>query len=231
MWQGGRNRVEHHRHLAADDLGVGVGAAFERHVIEFDAGGGGKHFRGQMAGRAAAERGKINTARFGFRCGDEVFQRLVTLGRVHHQRLRRQAEIRNRREIVDRIVGQFRIQRGVDAEGARYRHRQRITIGRGFGPQIGAQHRAGARLVIDHHLLVPAFPHFCRDQAGQYVGRSARGKLDNYANLFCRIFASARDASNQSKDDGECDAQFHGFLQRRAGVKMRAAAPPYPDRR
>ena len=52
--QSRRYGVEHGRDLAADQLCVRIGAAFERHVVQFDIGGRAEHFHCQMAGRAGA---------------------------------------------------------------------------------------------------------------------------------------------------------------------------------
>ena len=59
-------------------------------------------------------------------------------------------ELRDRRDVLARIVGQIRKQQRVDGERAADAHADGGAVGRGLGHRVGGDIAAGARLVLDH---------------------------------------------------------------------------------
>src|SRR5258708_607601 len=109
--------VRHHREGAAHDLRLRLRAALERDVVELDAVRRLEGLHGEVAGRSGAERAVGDLAGLRLRRGDEVLERLVGRVRAHHDRLRREADVGDRLEIPEGLLGKFSIDSRVDAGG------------------------------------------------------------------------------------------------------------------
>ena len=92
--------------------------------------------------------------------------------RDHDQR--RDAHQRHVGEVLQRVVGQLRIERGVDRM-RRDHGAEGVAVGRGLGDDVGADDGVGARLVLEDDRLTPsASETFCPTSARHQVGVAAR---------------------------------------------------------
>ncbi len=102
---------------------------------------------------------------------EELANRLVGGVGRHHQDIGRRDRQRDRQEILGRIERQL-AQRRIDDEGGRV-VQHHIAIGRRLGNRRGPDGAAGARLVVDHHLLLEQHAHLGGDDARRIVRAAA----------------------------------------------------------
>ena len=121
-------------------------------------------------GPAASQR---QLARFGARGIKQICEAAVGRCRAdddHHGRCR---EMADRLEIPQRIIIHL-AQAGIDDEGRRH-HQNRIPVWRAAGHGLRADHRAGARTVLDHDRRAILTPGLLGYEPCQDVGTTARG--------------------------------------------------------
>jgi hypothetical protein len=92
---------------------------------------------------------------------------------MHDQHQPRGRELRDRREIVDRVVGQLRQQRRVDRVLV-VGHEQRVAVGVGLRGQLGCKHAGRAGAVIDDELLFQVLRQPRAEKPREKVCRAAR---------------------------------------------------------
>ena len=154
-----------------------------RNVIELDAGHVREHLGREMRDAAEPYRRIIQNAGLRFRQREQLTHVLHRQLRRHRQRIGHDADHRDRREILDRIVDQLGVDDGVgDVRGGR-RHAERVAVGRGLGDRIGADGAAGAGAVLDHDGLPEPFAELGGDQPSDHVDRRPRRQRDNHADL------------------------------------------------
>ncbi len=112
---------------------------------------------------------------------DQLLDGRCVKRRVNDKHIGRGGGKRHGREIAHRIEGHAREKARVDRERSRGAHQHRVAVGRRLRDDIGADVAAGARPVVDHHLLREAVAQFLRDRAGDDVGAAARRKRDDEA--------------------------------------------------
>ena len=105
---------------------------------------------------------------------------------MNDERAGSDSNARNRSEVAQRIEWQVLMQ------GRRNRKRRadeikRITIGRGFGDDIGCDHAAPAWAVIDDHVLPDGICKLMRDDARSRVVAAAGRQRNYHTNGSCRI--------------------------------------------
>ena len=124
-----------------------------------------------------AGRAVIHLALIGLCIGHELLQRVhrQILARDQHQRDFRDQV--HRREIGDRVVERLLVQRlrmRMGRDGAEDRG---VTVGRSLRDAVAAHHAAGARDILDHHLLAKLPPHPLGHDPAEHVDRAAgRGR-------------------------------------------------------
>ena len=106
--------------------------------------------RAALADRGIAQR--LVLPRLGKR--QQVLQRADAERLLHQQHVRRRREIRHRREILQRVIGQ-RLEQARVGRDAGVGIEQRVAVGRGLGDRVGADGVARARAVLDDHRHVP----------------------------------------------------------------------------
>ena len=110
----------------------------------------------QVIGGADAGRAVVQFAGFGFGECDEFLQRFNAKLRVDHHDVGIGGGHRDGREILQRIVGQFLVDPGIDRDRPGLAEQQRVAVGIGFSDEIGTDDRAGAAAVLDHNGLANA---------------------------------------------------------------------------
>ncbi len=174
-----RQVVEHQVHRAADQVEQRRPRAAVREVDHVGAGHRLEELARQVDRGAVAARRHVELARVGARVGDQRAHVGDAVGgrlrRVHDEDVRHAGDERDRREVLDRVVGHLRIQRRIDRLRADRSHQQRVAVGRRLGDEIGAQVAAGAGLVLDDEALAEGLGELGRERAGEDVGRAAPG--------------------------------------------------------
>jgi hypothetical protein len=120
------------------------------------------------------------------------------------------------RKILDRIVGDFGKQAGVDDE-ARADHGQRVAIGRGRRDHAGSRVAAGARLVHDVELFAQLCRQFVANDAGNDIGGPTCGKpdydFDGSVGIGLRSGGRGNERAKADQHQGE---QSHGRSSKRS---------------
>jgi hypothetical protein len=153
-----------------------------------------RHVR-TAAGAGRAER-KLARALFCQR--DQIAYRLRAKAGRNHKHVRHARHLTDRREVLERIVRQLRIQRRADRKCVRM-HDQRVAIGARVHHDLAGDDPAGARAIVHHDLLARIFRHLSANQAREHVGLTAGGEGDEDADRFCGVGLGVRCA-----DQGDC---------------------------
>ena len=109
----------------------------------------------------------------------EIDQFRHGLGRqieIDHQDVRHARHLRDRREILDVIIGHPGIDAGVDRMARHRTHGQRVAVGLGPGDRRGPGIAAGSRPVLDNELAAEAGAEPVGQDAPEQVGGAARGE-------------------------------------------------------
>ena len=154
-----------------------------RHALERDMQIFEAHLRAEEFGRhvqesALAVGAESHLARVGLQVFDEFADVFERRGRVHDQRQIVGRDQRDRREVLQRVVGH--IFHGVrnDRHVAALPAGEGVAIRRRLRGQRQADRAAGAGPVVDDELLAEALAHLLAQQAGKRVAGIA-GQLGN----------------------------------------------------
>ncbi|MNS87164.1 hypothetical protein D3C72_1210980 [compost metagenome] len=168
-------QVDHHRgDLAARHVSQRGRCATVRHVGHGQAAFDFQQFHGQVV-RAARTGGTVVQAflaRFGL--GQEFLHGVDLHGRAHHQNHGKAAHQRDGRQVLDGVIRQLLVQRGVEHQRAVVGGQHGVAVSRrarGFGCRDGG---VAARLVLDHNRLAQATRQALADAARQKVGPATR---------------------------------------------------------
>ncbi len=190
--QAGHGVRKHHGNVAGDDIGQRGCASLVGHVDQFEPGFELEHFHQQMMGRP-------RPARSIGRLVPRLLCPLHEIGdgpdgqrRVDDQNERDSPQEGDQGKILGRVVGQVLSYGGADGERAAARRDQGIAVWRGLRPGGGAEHRAGARAIIDDDVPAEAFAEAGRDRAAQRIDRAAGGPWRDQGDLPGRIFLRAQ---------------------------------------
>ena len=158
--------------------------------------------RGDGAGAVIQRAGR------GLGLGDQLLHRLRPGLAGHRQHRHGLGRGGDRREIVDRIVGQRLVevlvhhQRGVD------RHQQRVAVRRGFRHLLRPDHGVAAGPVVDDHRLAPVLVHPLRQQPCGDIGRSAgRERHDDVDRAMGIVFRSILRGRGRERPTAQRGAQ------------------------
>ena len=153
---------------------------------------------------------------------------------------RRQADQRgDRREVLDRVVAEVRIERRVDRHRAGIAEHQHMAVGRRLGDHVGGDDAAGARHVLDDEGLAERVGEFFREQPRQHVGIAAgAGGRDQPhrmggPGLVLRQRGGMARRAHQGREQGERQAIASGVppvssLSARLTPRPRCRAPARP---
>ena len=107
----------------------------------------------RCASEATPGRAVVERAGLGLGERDQFGKILRRHAGIDHQHVGLPADHRDRREILDRVVGQAGAEARRDRLRARGSDPDRVAVGRRLGDRVGADVAAGARAVLDHDLL------------------------------------------------------------------------------
>jgi hypothetical protein len=189
--------VEHELHRPADQVGHGVAGAAIRHMHHVHASHQLEQLTRHVDAGADAARSEIELARIGLGVGDELGNGGGRERRVHHRDVRHAGHAGDRRDVANEIEGELVVEGVVDR--VRRNHlEQRVTVRRRLHHGLGADIAAGARPVLDDHLLTEPLGEPLRHQTGQDVRPAAGGEADDDADRLRRIGLSSSGRSLES---------------------------------
>ena len=96
---------------------------------------------------------------------DELVERLRRHVGMDHQDGRQRDQRGDRREILDRVVAEVGVERGIDRHRAGIAEHQHVAVGRGLRHQVGGDDAARAGHVLDHERLAEGGWRTCRPEA------------------------------------------------------------------
>ena len=183
-----------------------------------------------MRERAVTDRTEIVLPRFLLQKRDQVGHGLDPEIGVHGERARHGDELRHRRDVLLRVVGQLREQQRIDCERSADRDTDGRTIRRGLGDRIGAGIAAGTGLVLDHECRAGIFRlQLLAQQAGDNIGGGTGAERHNDPDRFGGPALRLR-----LRERGEHYGNGQGDTRHRCPCRERPLSPavmiPVPDR-
>ena len=172
------------------------------HVGHADVGRALEYLDGDVQRGAGSAARKREFARFGARRGDQIAERAIRRGTEDHEHHGRRGEIANWLETCRWIVARS-LERRIDHK--RICHQQnRVPVGRGTLDRLGADHRAGAGTIFNHHRRSLRASDLLRHQAREDVG-TATGRIGNDDLDRSRLRPCARRKACQQENGRERD--------------------------
>jgi hypothetical protein len=185
-------------HVPGDQVRHGLPAALVRNMGRLDSREMHQHARRQMPRRADTRRIEAELARLGLGQAYKLGERICRHALVHDQRLRPDAEPRDRCQIGQGVVARIGVDVRIDRHRADMNDDQRVAVGRAAGARDCPQVAAGAGAVLDHHRLAERRRQSIRQPARPDVGDAAR----TAGNDDAKGFARPRRALRPSRGDG-----------------------------
>ena len=180
-----------------------------------------------MLAAAVTRRRVVDPARPLFHVRNELLERLDRQRGGDDEHAGLATDQRDRREVLDRVIGKLGIQRGADRIGLR-REQKRVAVWRRLRHDVGADGRARAGLVVDDHLLAEPLRELLRDHAHRPVDRTARREGHDDAHRPRRIILRPRRgcAERNERRRGEDERRGRTLLrtEHREIMHLRAAA-------
>lgn len=125
---------------------------------------------------ADADRAVVQLARMTLGIIDQLGQGFWRQLRIDHDHIGHGREQPDRREILQRIVGQLLVERLVRGQRAGGAHQQGVAVRGGVRGRRGADIAAGAGAVVDHEGLSERGRHAVEQDARDHVAGAAAGK-------------------------------------------------------
>ena len=197
-----RHAVEHQGDLAGQQVGERGGGALVRDMHHVDACHGFQHFHAEMVRAARPDRRVIDRAGTGFRERDEFLDRIGRKRGMEHQDLRIDHHQTHRRQVLEHVVGQLRVEGRGDRHAASRSEEQRMAVRARPHDRFYAHDAAGARAIVHDHLLAPGFGELLRDGAPDDIGRPARREMDDQADGLGWIGLRGGGVARRQQPDG-----------------------------
>ncbi|MNT17667.1 hypothetical protein D3C72_1528290 [compost metagenome] len=192
MGQEGRQVVQRELRLVGQQ-GVDQGrAAAVRHVHGLDLQGVLEQFGVELPHAADAGRGVVQFVGTGLQQGHEFGQGLGRYVDVRHQHVRRARQLRDRGEILDRVVAQVAAHQRVGQMGALRRGDQRVAVRLGARHALAADGAAGAVAVFDDDRRAQRLAQRFRVDAADQVDGSACGERHDQGDGAGRVGVGPR---------------------------------------
>ena len=181
-------RIKPELQLAAEHIGQRRACALVGDVGGFNAGCALEHFTGQVRRATGAGRAIGCLAGVGLQVLDELGHVVGGHAGVGFQKHVHARHGGHGRQVLVRVKGQLAVNQRVDADRTARAQQQGIAILGSAHGFADADVAVGAGLVVHHHGLTQHLAHGRGDGAGQHVGSTAGGKVDDQANRAFRPF-------------------------------------------
>jgi hypothetical protein len=142
--------------------------------------------------RAVAGGSSGELARLLLRQSDQVGKGLHGQRRIGNDDKAVLAGPQDRHEIAQGVVVERAVEREIRRERRVRRHQQRVAVSCRLGDDLGADAPAGARPVVDDHLLTERLRHLAPERSRQEIDRAARGVRHHDGDRALRIAGERR---------------------------------------
>ena len=227
MRQRFRQRNEHRRHVAADDVGERRRGAAIAHRVHFQSRALEEQRHQQIADAARpAAAGISELLRTRLHIGDELLQRLDRQLAVDDQHLRAGADQADRREVLHRVVGRL-AERRERSKPCRCRPRRSVCPSARRAHDIRRRERAhGADAVLDHELLAEHLGEPRAGDAREIVDIAAGGEADQHAHRLLRPVLRKGGRRGERRREGGAGRQQRTARDDRCGHDTHYTTPP-----
>jgi hypothetical protein len=213
--QGDVNGKEHQLHLPAQKVGHRTRSALVRNVDHVDPEVLLEQLHREMVRGAAARRRIVELPRLSLGERDELLDRSRRQRRMDDQREAADRGGSDRRESIDRVIRNARLQRDVGNVRARG-HQQRVAVGGCLGHGLGADVAARAGAIVYDHGNVEFLGELLAEHARQDVDARARRVRHDHANRTVRIRFLRRRGTERGKARHDAQQRNDRAPQRRS---------------
>ncbi len=194
--QAGGHVRDHHLDMAGHEIRHRERVAAVRHPHDVDAGALLDRLPHDVAGAVAGPIGQL--ARLGLGERHQFGHRRCLDVEIDGDEGRKIPDARDRREVLDRIVGHALVER--DRRMRRVGgEQQRVAVGMRVRDRVCCDHPVGTRLVLDHEGMPERLLQILRDQARRRVGLAARRERRHDRHGARRIRFGPRGRSRQRR--------------------------------
>ena len=168
----------------------------------------------------------IQLARIGARVGDQVADRVHRQAGVREHEEAEDADQRDRREVVHRVVGRNLLRRRrVGHPGCRAVV-QRVAVRIGLAHRLRGDNALRARARFDDHRLAKLLGERLREDARAEFGRAAGRERHDQADGLVRVLGERRRTAQRRKES--CKCPDHGASAIRAGCRWTSGSRGRP---
>ena len=215
--------VDRHLDLPGEQVGGGGSGAPIGDVHHVHPGGLLEQLARQMAGCANARAREIDLRRVFSGVVDQLFQAPGGHVLVDDEHTGQDGQLRDRGQIIDRIVGQPRHQVRVGHLRPWRRIQQGVSVGRGLGHEVRAQGGAPSGLVVHDDGLPQPFAQGAGNGTCHDVGPAARRERHHQAQGAIRVVLRVGGERYERQQQGQAGSQHVRSLSR--DVVFRPAGP------
>jgi hypothetical protein len=163
---------------------------------------------GEVRHAAGAERCVVDLARSLARHAHDVRHAVRRKRRMHHEEERHGVDYRDRREILDRVVGERLHRRRVAGVCGKRADQHRVAVGRGLRHEIGGDDPVRAGAVLDHDRLPERDAEILGQAAPAHVHAAAGRVRDHHADGFRGPRLRVHDTGDEQGKEGD-QRMFH----------------------
>ena len=218
--------TEHHRNLAASEIGRRGSRALVRHVDDVDASRVLEQLAGQVQRRADPGRAIGQLAGIGLGIGDQFgdgFDRQIV---VHRQHIKTRDRGDDAVEILDRIERQRAVKPGHVSHAAVI-EQERVTVRRRFRDFVHADAAAGAAAIIDHDRLAEPLAERIGNQPRDRIDGATRRERHDQADRMRRVVVGKSAAGAEDEERRKENKPSH-IASLASGARACFRAPPRP---
>jgi len=194
------HREEKELHVSREQSRHARRGALVGHVNDVDAGPPPQRLAEQVTGGPGADRAVVELAGMRAREGDELVDRSRRHGRAHHQHDGHAREERDRREILERIVGKLGVEVGTDGEVGGGAERDGVAVGSRLRQAREPDRAVRTGHVLDHYRL--AERRMLREGPAQNIAAACR-KRDDEPNRSCGVVLRLDRSAGRQQSQGE----------------------------
>src|SRR5262245_34674512 len=181
------DRVEHELNFPGGKRRSAGAASLVRHVLARDGRHDLEELANEMRSATRSGRCKADGARFRLRERDQLAHRFHRYLCVYHEEYRQRRRQNDRREVLQRIVGQVGIDMRTDAMRGDAALEQCVAVGRRLGDEARAHYAAHAGAVVDHDGLAEHFTELLSHDARKQIRTPAGRDKHHHAHWTARI--------------------------------------------
>ena len=191
------NTAHYQRNLVGEHIGDTLTKTFVGDMQHINAPHGFDGFHGEVLLAPCARRCVAQLARLRFGERQQFLDVVGRKRRVGQDDEGPGCRVDDRREVLDRIVGIFRIEQRRNGNRRVGCEQQRVAVWHRLGNKIGANSARGSGFVLDNNRLLPQVGEFLRQHTAVDIGCATGRESDNDFDWFVRISLRKPNAGSQ----------------------------------